>query len=372
MRGKHWRARKGRRGRLGRVASGLVLVAVLLLLTAHPGPVAADQMDTLVAAAMQREQVPGVGLLVMRSGKVLRASGFGLANIEHGVPVRRETLFQTGSLGKQFTAAAVLMLVERGSLALEDPIAKYLPPGPAGWQPITVRELLNHTSGIHDSEDDSGEVFDLRREYSDDEIIAVAHSYPLNFAPGSCWKYNNMGYVLAGILVTRRTGAFYGEFLRGQIFQPLGMRTARIISDSDIVPHRAAGYVRTAAGLRNQDFVSAALNATADGSLYLSLDDWSAWITAMDRGALLSRESWNSLWSRTRLSGGELTEHGFCFDHVTLAGHEVLEFDGSWQGFRSAIERDPARGVTVVVLENLAQADPLPLAREVLSISAAR
>jgi CubicO group peptidase (beta-lactamase class C family) len=345
-------------------------VAVLTVLAASPGRAGADQLDTLVAAAMQREQVPGVGLLVMRSGKVLRASGYGLANIEHAVPVRRETLFQTGSIGKQFTAAAVLMLVERGSIALEDPISKYLPPGPAGWAPITVRELLDHTSGIHDSEEDSGEVFDLRREYSDDEIIAVAHSYPLNFVPGSRWKYNNMGYVLAGILVTRRTGAFYGEFLRQQIFQPLGMRTARIISDSDIVPHRAAGYVRTGAGLRNQEFVSASLNATADGSLYLSLDDWSAWIAAMDRGALLSRESWNSLWSRTRLSGGELTEHGFCFDHVTLAGHEVLEFDGSWQGFRSAIERDPARGVTVVVLENLAQADPIPLARAVLSISA--
>jgi CubicO group peptidase (beta-lactamase class C family) len=372
MTGKRWRAGEGRRDRLGRVASALGLVTVLILLTARPGPAAGDQVDSLVAAAMQREQVPGVGLLVMRSGKVLRASGFGLANIEHGVPVRRETLFQTGSLGKQFTAAAVLMLVERGSLALDDPITKYLPPGPAGWEPITVRELLDHTSGIHDSEEDGGEVFDLRREYSDDEIIAVAHSYPLNFAPGSRWKYNNMGYVLAGILVTRRTGAFYGEFLRQQIFQPLGMRTARIISDSDIVPHRAAGYVRTAAGLRNQDFVSAALNATADGSLYLSLDDWSAWIAAMDRGALLSRESWISLWSRTRLSGGELTEHGFCFDHVTLAGHDVLEFDGSWQGFRSAIERDPARGVTVVVLENLAQADPIPLARAVLSISAAR
>jgi hypothetical protein len=145
------------------------------------------------------------------------------------------------------------------------------------------------------------------------------------------------------------------------------MRSARIISDTDIVPHRAAGYVRTAAGLRNQDFVSATLNATADGSLYLSLDDWSAWIAAMDRGALLSKSSWNALWERTRLSNGQLTDHGFCFDHVALAGHEVLEFDGSWQGFRSAIERDPASGLTVVLLENLAQAEPIPLAREALA-----
>jgi len=145
------------------------------------------------------------------------------------------------------------------------------------------------------------------------------------------------------------------------------MRTARLISDSDIVPHRAAGYLRTAQGIRNQDFVSAALNATGDGSLYLSLDDWAAWIAAMDRGALLSAASWNALWERTILSDGRRTEHGFCFDHVDLAGQEVLEFDGSWQGFRSAIERDPAAALTVVVLENLAEAQPVPLARAVLT-----
>jgi CubicO group peptidase (beta-lactamase class C family) len=362
MSGGEWRALPARRAR------GAVLATLLTLIAADLAW--ADEVDKLVAAAMQREQVPGTAVLVMRSGKVLRASGYGLANIEHGVPVKRDTLFQSGSLGKQFTAAAVLMLGERGTLALEDPISRYLPPGPPEWAPITVRELLDHTSGIHDSEEDGGEVFDLRREYSDDEIIAVAHSYPLNFAPGSRWKYNNMGYVLAGIIVTRRTGAFYGEFLRQQIFGPLGMRTARIISDTDIVPHRAAGYVRKPAGLRNQEFVSGSLNATADGSLYLSLDDWSAWIAAMDRGALLSRASWNALWERTRLSDGQRTDHGFCFDHVTIAGHEALEFDGSWQGFRSAIERDPARSVTVVVLENLAQAEPVPLAREVLARAA--
>lgn len=344
-----------------------VVLWTLILLAAGPAVAGADPLDALVTETMHRERVPGAALLVMQSGRVLRAAGYGLANIEHEVPVGRETLFQSGSLGKQFTAAAVLLLVERGSLALGDPISRYLPPGPPEWAPITLRQLLDHTSGIHDSEEDGGEVFDLRREYSDDEIIGVAHSYPLNYSPGSRWKYSNMGYILAGILVTRRTGAFYGEFLQREIFRPLGMRTARVISDTDIVPHRAAGYVLTPAGLRNQDFVSAALNTTADGSLYLSLDDWSAWIAAMDHGALLSRMSWNSLWSRTRLSTGRLTEHGFCFDHVVLNGHAALEFDGSWQGFRSAIERDPAGGFTVVVLENLAQAEPVPLAREVLA-----
>ena len=319
---------------------------------------------------MQRERIPGVGLLVMRAGQAVRLSTYGLANVEHQVAVRHDTMFQSGSLGKQFAAAAVLMLVQHGRLALEDRISRYLPPGPEPWSVITVRQLLDHTSGIHDSEEDGGEVFDLRREYSDEEIIALAHSYPLNFPPGSRWRYNNMGYILSGIIVTRVTGAFYGEFLQREIFRPLGMRTARIISDRDIVAHRAAGYVRTADGIRNQDFVSASLNATADGSLYLSLDDWRAWIAAMDRGALLPPEYWAMLWERTRTNDGQLTDHGFCWDHLTLGGHEVLEFDGSWQGFRSAIERDPVNGFTVVVLANLAEAEPVPLAREVLQRAA--
>jgi hypothetical protein len=118
--------------------------------------------------------------------------------------------------------------------------------------------------------------------------------------------------------------------------------------------------------MRNQDFASAYLNSTGDGSLYLSLDDWSAWIAAMDRGALLSPHSWAQLWERGRLRDGTTTEHGFCWDHIRIGGRDIIEFDGSWQGFRSAMERDPQAGVTVVVLANLAQAEPVPIAREVL------
>lgn len=340
------------------------LAATIGLLIARPA--AADAIDELLRRTARQEQVPGLALLVMRSGKVVRESTYGLANVEHQVPVRRDTLFQSGSLGKQFTATAVLLLQERGRLSLEDPVSRYLPPGPPDWSPITVRELLDHTSGIHDSEEDGGEIFDLRREYTDEEVIRTLQSYPLSFPPGSRWKYNNSGYILAGILVSRVTGMFYGDFLVAEVFRPLGMRTTRIISDTDIIPHRAAGYVRTATGIRNQDFASAYLNSTADGSLYLSLDDWAAWIAAMDRGALLAPRSWSLLWERGRLRDGTLTDHGFCWDHVHMGGRDVIEFDGSWQGFRSAIERDPASGFTVVVLANLAEAEPVPIAREVL------
>jgi CubicO group peptidase (beta-lactamase class C family) len=343
-----------------------VILAAAALLAA---PAWADTVDALVAAARNRDGIPGVALLVMRTGRVERIGTYGLANVEHRVPVTRKTMFQTGSLGKQFTAAAVLLLAERGRLALDDRIDKYLPAGPPGWEAITIRQLLDHTSGIRDSED-GGEIFDLRHEYSDAELIEVLQSFPLDFAPGTRWKYNNSGYILAGIIVTRVSGMFYADFLAREVFRPLGMRTARIISDTDIVPNRAAGYRRTPGGIRNQDFVSAALNATGDGSLYLSLEDWSAWIAALDRRALFSPTSYDAFWGHTRTSTGEVLDHGYCWDHTSIDGHAVLEFDGSWQGFRAAIARDPSTLLTVVVLANLAEAEPERIARAALAASA--
>lgn len=348
-----------------RLALSLALLALTAVRVAH-----ADAVDNLIRATMQKERIPGVALLVMRPGHPERVSTYGLANVELRVPVKRDTVFETGSLGKQFTATAMLLLVQRHRISLSDPISKYLPNNPPSWAPITVRELLDHTSGLHDSEEDGGEIFDLRREYTDDDIIRIARSYPLDFPPGSRWKYSNMGYILAGIILTRQTGMFYGDFLAREVFRPLGMRTTRIISNTDIIPNRAAGYVRTATGIRNQDFASASLNATGDGSLVMSVDDWAAWIEAMDHRALLSRQSWAELWDSGRTRGGKLTGHGFCWDPITLAGHRVIEFDGSWLGFRSAIERDPATGTTVVVMANLAEAEPLPISREVLKLAA--
>src|ERR1700694_120996 len=144
-----------------------ILVVLLALGAAFVRPALADAVDALISATLQRDRIPGIGLLVMRSGNRARLSTYGLANVEHQVPVRHDTMFQSASLGKQFTATAVLMLAERGRVSLDDPISKYLPAGPPDWAPITVRALLDNTSGIHDSEEDGG-VFDLRREYSDD------------------------------------------------------------------------------------------------------------------------------------------------------------------------------------------------------------
>ena len=218
---------------------------LLLLVALAPGVARAqdnfsDRVDAYVASEMAREHVPGVSIAVVKAGQIVLAKGYGLANVEHQVPVKTDTVFQSGSVGKQFTAAAVMMLVEQGRLSLDDRIATHFPEAPPRWQGITVRHLLTHTAGTTDYPDG----FDFRRDYTERALIKRAAAIPLAFTPGSKWAYSNLGYVILGALIRRVTGTFYGEFLQEKIFRPLEMSTARIISEADIVSNRAAGCRR--------------------------------------------------------------------------------------------------------------------------------
>jgi len=198
---------------------------------------------------MARQKVPGVAVAVVDHEKVVKAAGYGHANVEHDVPVRPETIFQSGSLGKQFTAAAVMTLVEEGKLALDDSIAKYFPEAPEAFRPITVRHLLTHTSGIPDYTEGT---IDLRRDYTEDEMARLAFGLKLEFPAGSRWNYSNTGYLLLGVLAHRASGRFYGDILRDRVFQPLGMKTARIISEEDIVPTAPPAIDSSAASSRTR------------------------------------------------------------------------------------------------------------------------
>ena len=222
-------------------------VCIALLCLSHLAPSSAHaqasatvshDVSTYVRAEMQRQHIPGLALLVSREGKIVQAEGFGLANVELQVPVKPETIFQSGSVGKQFTATAVMMLVEEGKVSLDDPLTKYFPDAPAAWKEVTVRELLSHTAGFGDYPDK----FDFRKDWTEEELLKMAEGIPLAYPPGTKWEYSNLGFLTLGILIHHVTGAFYGDFLQQRIFQPVGMQTTRIISESDIVPNRAAGY----------------------------------------------------------------------------------------------------------------------------------
>ena len=310
-----------------------------------------DIVDAYVRAEMTKQKVPGLALLVSRAGRVVRAQGYGMANVELLVPVKPETIFQSGSVGKQFTATAVLMLVEEGKIGLEDPLTKYFPDAPPAWHQVTIRELLSHTAGFTDYP----KSFDMRRDYTEAEQLKMVESVPLAFSPGTSWSYSNLGYLTLGLVIHKVTGEFYGDFLQQRIFGPLGMSTTRIISEADIVPNRSAGYRLVKGELKNQEWVSPTVNTTADGSLYFSILDLAKWDAALYTEKLLKRSSLEQMWTVTRLTSGKPNsgEYGFGWFIGSKKGHRLVEHEGEWQGFETEISRYLDDQLTVVVLTNL-------------------
>ena len=336
------------------VGLGLSLVAAL---GAKAGQDVDGRVDAFVGAAMREQRIPGLALAVLRDGKVVKAQGYGLANVELGVEVKPETVFQTGSVGKQFTATAVMMLVEEGKVGLDDKLSKYLEGTPAAWRDVTVRNLLTHTSGIADYTDSeytkAGGLINLRGDYTEAELYQKFVQLPLKFETGTKWKYSNTGYALLGFVIHKVTGEFYGDFLQERIFRPLGMSATRIISEADIVPNRASGYELVKGEIKNQEWVSATLNTTADGALYTNVLDLGKWDAALYTERLLKRTSFEQMWTPVKLKDGKTYPYGFGWFLNGVKGHRLVEHDGSWQGFTMNISRYVDDGLTVIVMTNL-------------------
>ena len=313
-----------------------------------------DKIDDFVKAQMQTQKIPGLSIAVVRNGEVVKGKGYGLANVELNVPASADTVYQSGSTGKQFTATAVMMLVEEGKLALDDKINKYFPDSPESWNNITIRHLLTHTSGTTDYPKD----FDFRRDYTEAELLKKAQAIPLAFAPGEKWSYSNVGYITLGILLSKVTGKFYGEFLQERIFKPLGMSTARIINESDIVMNRAAGYRMPKGELKNQEWVSPTMNTTADGSLYLTVLDMAKWDAALYTEKLLKKSSFDQIWTPVKLNNGLTRPYGFGWAFADVRAHRIIEHGGAWQGFTSHIARYVDDKLTIIVMTNRAGANP--------------
>jgi CubicO group peptidase (beta-lactamase class C family) len=314
-----------------------------------------DSTDRYVRAELARQRIPGLSIAVLRGDSLLLARGYGEADVEHHVPAADSTIYQSGSVGKQFTAALVVRLAADGRLRLDDPIATWLPEGPPSWRRITVRHLLTHTSGIPDYADST---LDYRRDYSEDELVRLAAGLSPLFQPGARWSYSNTGYLLLGVIIHRLTGTFYGDLLRSQVFEPLGMRTARVISESDIVPNRADGYRRVKGRLQHQEWVAPALNTTADGSLYLTVLDLARWAVGLNHRRYPGADGLRQSWTPVRLDGGGTYPYGFGWSLDQQRGYPRIGHTGSWQGFKASIQRYPEQDLTVIALANLAEAQP--------------
>lgn len=309
-------------------------------------------IDAFVQREMEKQRIPGMAIAVVRDGQVVLAKGYGLANVELQVPVATHTVFQGGSIGKQFTAMAVMMLVEDGKIALDEKLSKYLGAVPPSWTAITVRHLLTHTSGLTGYPRD----FDQRRDYNEDELLRIIQGVPLAFAPGERFEYSNAGYVTLGILIRRVTGQFFGDFLKKRVFEPLQMSTARVISEAAIIPNRAAGYILYDGKLVNQPWVAPTLNRTADSALYFTVLDLARWDAALYGEALLKRASLEQMWTPAKLSDGTDAPYGFGWFITSANGHRLIEHEGAWQGFNANISRYVDDRLTVIVMSNLKSA----------------
>jgi len=342
------------------IRRGLEFLSVLLFFTslagAHPAPHA---VDDYIQSELRKQHIPGLALGVYRDDRIVTAKGYGLANLELQVPVKPETVFQSGSIGKQFAATAVMMLVEEGKINLDDSITKYFPSAPTTWQNIRVRNLLSHTSGLseYESEDKTrpGGPVNMRTDYTEEQFVKLIESFAPEFAPGEKWVYTNSNYVLIGAIIRKASGEFYGDFLQERIFKPLGMTSTRVISEADIIRNRAAGYRLVNGEIKNQEWVAPLFNTTADGALYFNVLDLAKWDAALYTEKLIKKSSLDQMWTPVKLNNGTVNPDGYGFAWFvhSMNGHRMIEHGGSWQGFHAAIVRYPDDKLTVVVLCNL-------------------
>ncbi len=327
---------------------------------AAPDPVPA--IDRMFAEAYPSTG-PGAAVLVVQDGKTVLRKGYGMAELELGVPISPDMVFRVGSVTKEFTAAGVLKLVEAGRLALDDPVEKYLPDFPTGGRRVTIEQLLTHTSGIRSYTDMPGWFgARMREDRTPREVEALFDREPFDFEPGKGWHYDNSGYVLLGEILEKVTGKPYADLVTETIFRPLGMNDTRYGSDAPIVPKRVAGYVKTLDGVVNAPFLSMT-QPYAAGALVSTVDDLARWHRALDSGEILSPESVRRMWTPVRLPDGTDTRYGFGWIVWTLDGHPVVEHGGGINGFQTANLRLPDERIYVAVLSNCGGcADPRALA----------
>ncbi len=282
---------------------------------------------------------------------MLLRKGYGLADLEQRIPIEPDMVFRIGSVTKQFTAAAILLLEEEGKLSVKDDLRKHLPDYPTSGRVITLEHLLSHTSGIRSYTDMEDFGKRSRDDMSVDELIALFQDEPLAFEPGEKYAYNNSGYVLLGAIIEAASGKTYEAYLREKIFEPLGMTQTYYGSASRIVPKRAQGYAGVNDEFQNAEYLSMTLPYAA-GSLLSTVDDLAKWDRALYGTELLSQASLDKWWKPFPRANGESTHYGYGWSVSSYEGRRVLGHGGGINGFTCHLLRMPDDGVFVTVLTN--------------------
>jgi CubicO group peptidase (beta-lactamase class C family) len=319
------------------------------------------EVDAAVLQQMNDQKIPGIGLAVVINGHVVKANGYGLANIELGTPISPGTVFEAGSITKQFTASAIMLLAEDGKIRLDDSISKYFPEAPPALKAVTVRHLLTHTSGIPDVSDGTDEtngiagVVDFHREYTEDQLAHAYLSQTLTFQPGTRWSYCNACYELLGFLIHRVTGESYADFLHARVFVPLGMSTARAFSHADIIPNRASGYTAVNGAWKNapQWWSESIMSNDAAGGLWMTVLDLAKWDAALYSDKIIKQSSLKTMWTPVPIDDGSAYPGGMGWFIAKANGHRIVFHTNGGPGSSGVISRYLDDRLTIIVMTNL-------------------
>jgi CubicO group peptidase (beta-lactamase class C family) len=309
----------------------------------------ADAADEYVRAQMRERHIPGAAIAVIKGGRLVKAEGYGLANVELNVPATKETVFEIGSISKQITAAAIMLLVEEGKINTNDKISKYLPTAPESWKNVTVRHLLTHTSGIKSYTGLSG--FELTKRLKRDEFIKAIGMHPLEFEPGERYNYSNSGYNLLGFIIEAASGESYWDFLQKRIFKPLGMNRTANRDPQFIVPNRADGYEWENGKLVGRDYDLT--DVFSAGAIVSTVTDLAKWEEALRGETFLKRTSKTQIWTPVVFNNGKPYPYGFGWNVTEFRGHKLFSHGGQTAGFAANISRYVDDNLTVIVLTNL-------------------
>ena len=338
-----------------------MVTAAAIILFAR-GPATAEEIEDYVREQMNKQHIPGLTFAVTREGKLDRAEGYGMANLELQVPARPETVFQIQSITKTFTATAIMLLSEQGKLSVDDKITKHLSDLPGCWSEITIRHLLSHTSGIKDFINEP--TIDLKQDIKAEDVIASLKDRALNFAPGEKYAYSNTGYHLLGMIIHKLTGQLWGDFVKERIFDPLEMNQTRVVSLSEVITNRAAGYVWEENRIKNGHYLAPSVLAYAGGGLRSTALDLARWDAALWSDKILQQSTLQQMWTSAKCNDGSNAGYGFGWGVGEMQGHRFVSHTGSHMtGFKTIIMRFLEDKLSVIVLTNQRNADQTAIAK---------
>ena len=354
------------------LVAGLVMFAGLSSANAQRSTVTRDvfraRADSLVYTYLAESGAPSVAFAVIRGVDTLAYGAHGLANVEAWRAPVASTVYEIGSITKQFTAAAIMKLVEQGKVKLDDDLSMYVPQFPLQGKKVSIRQLLNHTSGIHSYTSSPEWARTWNDVLSPDAVVKFVAADTFDFAPGTAYRYNNTGYVLLGMVIEKATGQKYANYLDAQFFKPLGLRSTSYCPSKTTNPTFALGYSKGPNGITRAQFLDLSHPFSA-GALCSTVGDFGKWQRALDGGKVVSSASYELMSTADSLNNGRKINYGFGLVPGTFNGHKTVSHTGGIPGFATAATYVSDDSLSIVVFTNFDGASPQTLMHNLLRVA---